>query len=377
MYIYVCGYRIREKLGLDPVAPSRSLSRDLDEPPGRPISSSSTHTHTHAHSVRSVKIAMYNYGSPRTGNAVFASHFNRHVPNSFRVAVDGDIITGIPKGNYKHVGTNILVDGLGVGSIIIDPSYIERRLRSRTKAHVSVHSLIIYRQGLLGIRAAAEYMRGEMASLVQRQASSDSILGQLDTVKIALGAGNLYASSVLGEDMESGVKRSQSQSQSQAQAAAQDGTESSLSRGSAPDSLSLDPSGGLSGHPSFHRKSTGVLSDPGDTRTLTQEEQEREQQKDARHLQHDNELYQELFASIRSRDAHRGALTPLMKRSIQLFRFPGKKHKSQGAATQEGNQGEGGIFTPRSSFGKDSTAHPPNSPATGAGAAVVNPLTIV
>lgn len=138
--------------------------------------------------INKVRIAMYNYGSPKVGNGVFVNHFNKHIPNGFRVCVDGDIVTGLPKGSYRHVGTNIMVDSLGAGSIIIDPSYIENRLRSRTKAHVSVHSLIIYRQGLQGVRTAAENMR----NLAQRNVNN-SKSDLFDSVRIAISAGPLKA----------------------------------------------------------------------------------------------------------------------------------------------------------------------------------------
>jgi predicted lipase len=81
---------------------------------------------------------MYNFGSPRVGNHQFASQFNKIVPDAFRVVVDGDIVTGVPTTwygtlvlvlafydlayRYKHVGTEILIDGLnGSGTIIVDP----------------------------------------------------------------------------------------------------------------------------------------------------------------------------------------------------------------------------------------------------------------
>jgi hypothetical protein len=70
---------------------------------------------------------------------------------------DGDIVTGIPKGNYKHVGTEILVDTTGVGTIIIDPSFVESRLQKANKTSVEAHSLHSYRRGLLGVKAATEY----------------------------------------------------------------------------------------------------------------------------------------------------------------------------------------------------------------------------
>lgn len=89
---------------------------------------------------------MYNFGSPRVGNGFFALLYNRIVPDSFRTVVDGDLVTSMPPTGYRHVGTQAVVDNLGAGSIIIDPSFIERRLRTHTKTSVSVHSLLVYRK---------------------------------------------------------------------------------------------------------------------------------------------------------------------------------------------------------------------------------------
>ncbi|KAJ1436415.1 hypothetical protein B484DRAFT_258238 [Ochromonadaceae sp. CCMP2298] len=103
---------------------------------------------------------MYNFGSPRVGNRNFALFYDKIVPNSYRVVVDGDIVAALPPPpRYSHVGTEILIDHLGAGSIIIDPSFVERWLRTHMKSSVAVHSLLVYRKGLLGIKLAAEFMR--------------------------------------------------------------------------------------------------------------------------------------------------------------------------------------------------------------------------
>ena len=41
-------------------------------------------------------------------------------------------------------------------SVIIDPSFVERWLRSTKKASIAAHSLLTYRRGLLGLKLAAE-----------------------------------------------------------------------------------------------------------------------------------------------------------------------------------------------------------------------------
>lgn len=109
---------------------------------------------------RRVTATQYSFGSPRVGNRSFAQFYERIVPDTFRVVVDGDLVTGLPKAaGYKHVGTCVLIDGQGAGSIIIGPSFVEKWLRAKTTASVSAHSLLLYRKGLLGVMSATEYLR--------------------------------------------------------------------------------------------------------------------------------------------------------------------------------------------------------------------------
>ena len=57
----------------------------------------------------------------------FATQYNRVVPDSFRVVVDGDVVTAVPGAWYKHVGTEVVIDGeSNTGTIIIDPRYQQR-----------------------------------------------------------------------------------------------------------------------------------------------------------------------------------------------------------------------------------------------------------
>lgn len=80
----------------------------------------------------------------------------------FVIVVDGDIVTGIPKGNYKHVGTEILIDSSGAGTIIIDPSFVESRLQKSNKTSIEAHSLQSYKHGLYGIKTSTEYQQEKM-----------------------------------------------------------------------------------------------------------------------------------------------------------------------------------------------------------------------
>ena len=68
---------------------------------------------------------------------------------------------GVPfsSSGFKHVGTEALIDSIGAGSITIDSSFIERRLRNKVKAAVSVHGLASYKKGLEGVKEASRMMQ--------------------------------------------------------------------------------------------------------------------------------------------------------------------------------------------------------------------------
>lgn len=92
---------------------------------------------------------MYNFGSPKVGNWKLAQLYDKSVPNSFRIVTDGDIVCGLPPTmSYFHIGTEVLIDSQGAGTIIIDPSFVERRLRARVSTSISVHAMSIYELGL-------------------------------------------------------------------------------------------------------------------------------------------------------------------------------------------------------------------------------------
>lgn len=55
---------------------------------------------------------MYNYGSPRVGNAAFVNRFNSDVCEAFRVVNDADVVARVPRSRgfaYHHVGRTALV----------------------------------------------------------------------------------------------------------------------------------------------------------------------------------------------------------------------------------------------------------------------------
>eukprot|EP00467_Chlorarachnion_reptans_P000656 CAMPEP_0114492772 /NCGR_PEP_ID=MMETSP0109-20121206/3741_1 /TAXON_ID=29199 /ORGANISM="Chlorarachnion reptans, Strain CCCM449" /LENGTH=1048 /DNA_ID=CAMNT_0001669653 /DNA_START=33 /DNA_END=3179 /DNA_ORIENTATION=- len=92
-------------------------------------------------------VEMYNFGSPRVGNHTYASIYDENVQKSFRVVMDGDIITDTPKlcCLYKHVGSEIMLDTLG--NFIINPAFVEKTFRGKRKG-LKTHSLEVYLKSL-------------------------------------------------------------------------------------------------------------------------------------------------------------------------------------------------------------------------------------
>ena len=97
-------------------------------------------------------VLVYSYGSPRIGNRAFARMYNRRVPNTFRLVLDGDAVTGIPKllWVYKHCGIEVWLDGFG--NHIVNPSFVERTFRTASRTSLSAHRTGSYRRGLIHAR---------------------------------------------------------------------------------------------------------------------------------------------------------------------------------------------------------------------------------
>lgn len=59
-------------------------------------------------------------------------------------------VQGVPSWWYTHVGTKVLIDGRGRGSLIMDPSFVEKRFFVRSKRYVLSHLTEAYQAGLRG-----------------------------------------------------------------------------------------------------------------------------------------------------------------------------------------------------------------------------------
>lgn len=116
------------------------------------------------------KISLYMFGSPRVGNRQFSTSIARKIDNIYRIQVNGDVVTMMPKfvGFYRHIGTAVIVDEEESGSIIIEPSIIESSILQKSTGSVANHSLDKYRSCLEACFEAAdlsEYLSREYRNL--------------------------------------------------------------------------------------------------------------------------------------------------------------------------------------------------------------------
>jgi len=121
-----------------------------------------------------IKVIMYNFGSPRVGDRNFRKLYNRTCPTCFRVVVDGDVVTGVPKNwmGFKHACVQVLVDPDGFGNMIIGPSFVERWLRLRKGFSVAAHLMSSYRDGLTSVVRTTKLVR-ELASKFEGRNGDD------------------------------------------------------------------------------------------------------------------------------------------------------------------------------------------------------------
>ncbi|KAF0696891.1 Aste57867_12390 [Aphanomyces stellatus] len=105
------------------------------------------------------RVVMYNYGSPRVGTHSFYHFFNAHVPLAFRLVNEGDIVCGLPqrfsksccghgKRLYKHIGTEVVMDGKVNGDFIVRPTFAEKNLIVQVRSKPGRHYLQGYKENL-------------------------------------------------------------------------------------------------------------------------------------------------------------------------------------------------------------------------------------
>lgn len=105
------------------------------------------------------RIILYTFGSPRVGNTAFAQLMNKHVPYHYRLKIDGDLVTMVPKifGLYQHAGIPVILDEYEKGDLIIQPTVIEDSLFRRTTGNLVNHSLEKYRACLEAVFETSEW----------------------------------------------------------------------------------------------------------------------------------------------------------------------------------------------------------------------------
>ncbi|KAH9106354.1 hypothetical protein AeMF1_018016 [Aphanomyces euteiches] len=101
---------------------------------------------------------LYNFGSPRVGTHSFHHLYKEHVPLAFRLVNEGDLVVGVPqrmsmscgkhKRLYRHVGTEVVMDGKVNGDFIIRPTFAEKHLIIEGAKKVGRHFLPSYRENL-------------------------------------------------------------------------------------------------------------------------------------------------------------------------------------------------------------------------------------
>ena len=78
---------------------------------------------------RQPKITMYNFGSPRVGNAAFARGYNRCVPDSWRITNKLDLIPRVPRlMGYFHIGNSVSVTPDGKFEVNGDGTFLTKAL---------------------------------------------------------------------------------------------------------------------------------------------------------------------------------------------------------------------------------------------------------
>ena len=99
----------------------------------------------------------YTFGSPRVGDHDFARYFQARVPHVFRVAMDGDIVTGVPPKKilpygYKHIGVRVVLDRpneeSGAAGLVVDPNIVESTFRLHFTTSIAAHSTEGYIEAL-------------------------------------------------------------------------------------------------------------------------------------------------------------------------------------------------------------------------------------
>jgi len=111
----------------------------------------------------------------------------RHIHSFTHSFTNFPTLLGMPPSGYAHIGTEVIIDGNCSGSIIVDPSFVERRFKSKRKVNISVHSLVVYRNSLASIRQASNFVKDYYAKKMADNTEFD--VDNIDETRMALEAG--------------------------------------------------------------------------------------------------------------------------------------------------------------------------------------------
>eukprot|EP01135_Chromosphaera_perkinsii_P009788 Nk52_evm10s1892 gene=Nk52_evmTU10s1892 len=94
-----------------------------------------------------IPCVLYTFGCPRVGNKRFAKCFRMAVPLSYRVCMDGDVVTGFPKWNYRpHEENEVVIDNKG--NLFVNLLGYEKALMTKSRRKVSSHYINAYQHAI-------------------------------------------------------------------------------------------------------------------------------------------------------------------------------------------------------------------------------------
>ncbi|RHZ21242.1 hypothetical protein DYB31_004511 [Aphanomyces astaci] len=137
------------------------------------------------------RVIMYNFGSPRVGTHKFARFYNQEIPLAFRLVNEGDIVVGMvqtvstncfgqSKKFYRHVGTEVVLDGRVNGDFIVRPTFTEKNLIVEVRRKAARHFLNGYKRNLDAIMDSVLETEARLGELHVQTELEKALYGGLD-----------------------------------------------------------------------------------------------------------------------------------------------------------------------------------------------------
>jgi hypothetical protein len=108
-----------------------------------------------------VKTCLYTFGAPRVGNSAWQILVDRKITNYFRCVIWSDIVTDSPPKSigFAHPGQRVQLEFSANGSLSINPSFLEKQMRSKVHRTVAArHLLSSYIKSVSGVIHAALFL---------------------------------------------------------------------------------------------------------------------------------------------------------------------------------------------------------------------------